>query len=164
MPVKKHAHFEIRNAVSRDPVAACAKVFLAPISLTKVCSKWERFNPKSTDLCEVGKTASTRRVCLLQRAFRGAGQNLISAGPLRLHFTARCEWQAQNNTPYFPRVQRQTPYISFPLCGVGEHMFLEAFAVPWQLCWKIRWMSLTCPVSQLCLSKKDGGLYIHKYI
>lgn len=51
MPVKKHAHFEIRNVVSRDALVAGAKAFLAAIGLAKVCSEVRALRPKSSDLC-----------------------------------------------------------------------------------------------------------------
>lgn len=75
MPVKKHAHFEIRNVVSRDALVAGAKAFLAAIGLAKVCSEVRALRPKSSDLCGGvwgGEWRKTRRVSLLQRAFRGS--------------------------------------------------------------------------------------------
>lgn len=92
MIVKKHAHFEIRNGISRDAPAVRAEAFSCAYRPDEGVLEVRAPRPKSSDLCGVGeKWRKTRRVSLLQRAFRGARQKLISAVPLQPDFTGRCE-------------------------------------------------------------------------
>lgn len=173
MPVKKHAHFEIRNVVSRDALVAGAEAFSCAYrsgegvlrgagALTEII--------RSLRGGEEGKKKNGEKHAassLLQRAFRGS--------EAKVNFRAAVSDRRKITRPIFPRACRETPYISSLLSAVGERVLLAASAVPLQLCGVLGRggdapnVTSVCPVSQLSFKKKkkkgkDGGLYIHKYI
>lgn len=96
MPVKKHAHFEIRNVVSRDALVAGAEAFSCAYrsgeGVLRGAGALTEIIRSLRGRRGVKKTAkNTPRLLFYKERFGGARQKLISAAPPQPHFTGRCE-------------------------------------------------------------------------